>query len=352
MNLPKYEKVRQYVVDMMSRHLDSEEPIMSEREMCRTFGVTRTTVRKAIKVLVQEQVLIPKRGRGLFVNVVPYKNTLSRLKNMHKILLLTSRGHASFYDSWYLNTIARLCAEVARGTSQMNIGFLTGEPGTELEEIQMYHPDAVLWLRPDEPRLRIIEELRKSIPVCNILDVIRKDSFAVTVDYKKAGKTAAEWFIRRGRKKVAFFGKSGLDYPSEVLDDFFFGWKNAWREALGSFDENTAIFRNADFKTFLTSKHAEGTDGIFCYSNVFIGLAEDMARTRVLQCPIMVDSDFYKIPSGVKIRPEAEIVLYPDSVFQTAVENLMASLENPDYVQSETVIESSVKILKTDENRK
>jgi len=349
MNLPKYEKVRQYVIDQMYRHLNSEEPIMSEREMCRVFGVTRTTVRKAVKVLIQEQVLIPKQGRGLFVNVEPYKNTFSRLKNMHKILLLTSRGHAAFYDSWYLNVIARLCAETARGVSLMNIGFLTGEPGTELEEIQMYYPDGVLWLRPDESRFRIIDELRKTIPVCTLLCEVRNDQFAVTVDYEKAGKMAAEWFMGRGLKKVAFFGKSGVDYLSKVLDNFFIGWKNAWLDAFGSFDENTVFSRNADFKAFFSSKQAKKVDGIFCHSNIFSGLAEDIADTRFAECPIMVDSDFYKLPPGVKIEPEAEIVLYPDKVFRMAIGNLTASLEKPGYMQSETVIGPSVKVLK---NRK
>lgn len=345
MNLPKYEKIRQYVIDMAYRHLDAEEPIMSEREICKVFGVTRTTVRKAIKVLIQENVLIPKRGSGLFVNIAPYKNTFSRFSGMHKILFLTSRGHASFYDSWYTSMISKICGEISHTESLLHLCFLTGEPGSEFEEIMMYHPDAVLWLRPDENKMTVLEEIRKHIPVCTLLNAPSGDPFAVTVDYVKAGEMAAEWFIKKGMKKIVYFGRCSENYHSEVLKSFQRGWIGGWLRATGTFDEKLILSHNDDFKAFLNSKAAESSEGFFCHSNVFVGLSQDLAGTRFEEKPVMVDSDYYKISRNCKITPAAEIVIYPDSIFKTVVKNMIMSLEDKNYRQKEIIIEPELKIL-------
>lgn len=45
--------------------------IPSEHELCRTFGVTRPTVRQALEGLVREGLLVKRRGKGAFVTTPP-----------------------------------------------------------------------------------------------------------------------------------------------------------------------------------------------------------------------------------------------------------------------------------------
>ena len=46
-NLAKYLKLRQYMADMMLRHTSEDIPLMSERDMCKSFNVTRTKAASA-----------------------------------------------------------------------------------------------------------------------------------------------------------------------------------------------------------------------------------------------------------------------------------------------------------------
>ena len=74
-NLAKYLKLRQYMADMMLRHTSEDIPLMSERDMCKSFNVTRTTVRKALKIFISEGSIITKRGSGMYLKGCIRRNT-------------------------------------------------------------------------------------------------------------------------------------------------------------------------------------------------------------------------------------------------------------------------------------
>ena len=63
-----YEHVKQDILDKISSgEYRPHQQILSERELCRHYSVSRTTVRKAIDELVADGVLIRSSGRGTFV---------------------------------------------------------------------------------------------------------------------------------------------------------------------------------------------------------------------------------------------------------------------------------------------
>ncbi len=51
--------------------------ISSERELCDEYGVSRMTVREAIKELVQQGYLVRKQGKGTFVSLPKFEHELS-----------------------------------------------------------------------------------------------------------------------------------------------------------------------------------------------------------------------------------------------------------------------------------
>jgi GntR family transcriptional regulator len=53
--------------------------IPTEAQLCREFGVSRITIRQAIRKLVAEHALYAKQGKGTFVNPVKIKRRLPRL---------------------------------------------------------------------------------------------------------------------------------------------------------------------------------------------------------------------------------------------------------------------------------
>lgn len=63
----KYVAVRDHVLSLIEDGLEPGSPVPSERELRETFGVSRTTVRRAIEILVVDGHLERHQGRGTFV---------------------------------------------------------------------------------------------------------------------------------------------------------------------------------------------------------------------------------------------------------------------------------------------
>lgn len=104
----------------------------------------------------------------------------------------------------------------------MQFSSLIGEVGMEMEELEMYSPEAILWVRPTQTVRPLIPEIRKKIPVCVIADSVRNDSFAVTSDYYQAGAKAAEYFICNGFRNILLCLQNehaGFDYGSFPVKD-------------------------------------------------------------------------------------------------------------------------------------
>lgn len=72
------EQVIEQLQDLILQgHLSSGDRLPSERELCEQFGVSRTVVREAMKVLAQRGMLMIEPGRGTFVTL-PAEHDLAR----------------------------------------------------------------------------------------------------------------------------------------------------------------------------------------------------------------------------------------------------------------------------------
>ena len=61
---PAYMRIRRYILTHLYKSDGQAEKIMSENELCNLFGVSRVTVRSALKKLVEEKYLITRKGSG------------------------------------------------------------------------------------------------------------------------------------------------------------------------------------------------------------------------------------------------------------------------------------------------
>ena len=134
-NLAKYLKLRQYMADMMLRHTSEDIPLMSERDMCKSFNVTRTTVRKALKIFISEGSIITKRGSGMYLKGCIRRNTYHLHHPPSKILYIHGGGRNVFYDSWSLHVLEEVCKFAKRNNFMMQFSSLIGEVGMEMEEL-------------------------------------------------------------------------------------------------------------------------------------------------------------------------------------------------------------------------
>lgn len=66
-NLPLYMQLRNELVDYIDQELNEDDQIMSEKQIMYEYNVSRTTVRKALKVMEEEGIIYKKQGIGTFV---------------------------------------------------------------------------------------------------------------------------------------------------------------------------------------------------------------------------------------------------------------------------------------------
>ena len=68
MNQSKYNHVAEIISERINTGIyDSNNPLPSERNMAEDFGVSRDTMRKALRLLSQQGYLVSRQGRGTFV---------------------------------------------------------------------------------------------------------------------------------------------------------------------------------------------------------------------------------------------------------------------------------------------
>jgi len=148
MILPEYMKIRTYLYNLISNAETRGLQIPPENELCRLFNVSRVTVRGAIKGLVKDKFLIPKRGLGTFMNPAM---VVDGVKRMPVVGILQGNGmHVSSpCDPDIMKCVidSGMCFEPL---------FLpdSGSPETFLEIIKA-GIDAVIWSYPtDSPDSR------------------------------------------------------------------------------------------------------------------------------------------------------------------------------------------------------
>lgn len=91
LNIPQYCYIRENLRTLIKQgNLKPGDPILSEKELCKQFGVSRMTVRQALSNLVEEKLLYRKQGKGTFVKELKIEPDISRLTSFTEDML--SRG--------------------------------------------------------------------------------------------------------------------------------------------------------------------------------------------------------------------------------------------------------------------
>lgn len=83
-NIPFYLQVKKYIKrQILDGDLNPGDTVKSERDLMEKFGLSRSTIRKAIKELVYEGYLVKVQGKGTFVSKYDIENNLHKIVNIH-----------------------------------------------------------------------------------------------------------------------------------------------------------------------------------------------------------------------------------------------------------------------------
>ncbi|OMH32783.1 histidine utilization repressor [Motiliproteus sp. MSK22-1] len=118
-NRPRYQQIKSFILEgIKQQKYQPGDKIPTEAELTRQFEVSRMTVNKAIRDLVQENMLVRYPGLGTFVSDAKAESPLAEIRNIAEEV--RQRGHN------YSCQVIELSESVASETMSMQMGVPIG----------------------------------------------------------------------------------------------------------------------------------------------------------------------------------------------------------------------------------
>ncbi len=250
-SVPLYQQVAQY---LRQRLADGTYPpasaLPSEMELVSLLGVSRPTVRRALELLIQENVIQRVPGRGTFAVEAPGKLTLKKTGNIG-LIVLEMRDH---FVMRIVNGAEHVLAEKGFRPVLFNSGNEIGTEQRKLREMWETHTvDGFLIMPSDSPLApaALVELLAEGVPLV-LVDRYFEDCSApfVASDDLRGGQLVAEHLLSLGHRRVGFVTRPDI-YISSVAQRLR-GFRETLVSAGVEFDASL-IFQG--LLPFLSQKH-------------------------------------------------------------------------------------------------
>ncbi len=199
--IPGYMRVRAYLYNLAEHGTGEMQKIPSENELCRMFGLSRMTVREAIRGLVESRFLVTRRGVGTFVN-----SSIAKQSVIHFPLI--GILHAGGRNVYQTASPAVRTAVLESGMIPEMILLPDSNDPLRLLEMAANHLAAVIWDSPgpeERPYLFALRE--KGVPLLLVGD--RENLTGIGESFDLLATSRAE----RGRRLGALF----LEYGHERI---------------------------------------------------------------------------------------------------------------------------------------
>ena len=259
-----YEKIRAFVIGQVVKSGSNPMRLDSYRAIASQFGVTQTTVMKALKDLVDDGFLTVKKGIGTFT----CPERLSGREDSKIIGLLFGDGKKVFTgrQDWrrafeYLDALFQ-----KSDSYQIQNIFLTSVKSEATREILSLGLNGVIWISPESSIFDSMRELRDAgFPQLSVGRVIEGVT-STTPDIQQEYCSATEAMLKEGRRRIL------LVIPSSDQPDVFMpaiaGWRKAFEKRLLPYESSWVLTGVNDLKRNFSERIAKlNPDGIcFCAS--------------------------------------------------------------------------------------
>ncbi len=194
--LPEYIKVRSYLYNFAMKNRGACVKIPSENELAAMFGVSRVTVRGALRALLADRLLFSRRGMGTFVNP---EYPVSAKFQVAGLLVGTGENAADQFSPAVFSA-CQICG------FHPEIFFTpdSGRPERMVEQCR--YLDAVIWQSTCTFPLDYWKALREAgVPLLTLSYPREPDEFDIITNSPGAvGDVLAECLRRYGHSKVLF----------------------------------------------------------------------------------------------------------------------------------------------------
>jgi DNA-binding LacI/PurR family transcriptional regulator len=227
MPVPAYMTIRQYAVGLVMESPGQEQKILSERELCRTFEVTRPTVRKALKDLIDDGHLVIRPGLGTYTNPRIALNSFASSEALSIGIIVGDGKHVN-YGNFFSNIMIGSLKYIASKGDCFRIVNIMNKGVKAVKNISLLNVNGIIWVNPPENMLDIINGLEQcGISVVVVNRFPQCDSIAyVGIDYVYEGYIVAKQFIDKKHKNILLVIDADLKSDVERLR----GFKKAFHE--------------------------------------------------------------------------------------------------------------------------
>ena len=335
------ERLKTMIAGMSER---GEKMLPSERDLCRLFAVSHTTVRLALKELEISGLLLRVPGKGTFLAEDPSRTEAEQLV-YGVILEELAEGRMTDFRLRLLNGVgqeARRC-----GVSLM---LLSQEDEIYMTLARTGRFAGVLITNPMLPEERLRELKRMNLPLVTVGRPPMRGVAWVDNDNVAAGEAMTEHLLNRGCRHVGFIG---LERSFTVTGDRLAGYKRAFRNHGLTSHRNLIAFKEpgsrAGYREAVELVNA-GADGIVCMDDLIAMGALHGLHEMGRKCPEEVavigcnNSSFveYSFP------PLSSLDIEPEKIGTEAI-RVLERIRNGMEYQQETLLPFQLKMRRSTE---
>lgn len=228
---PVYKQLREMLAEeIASGELSPGDRIYTESKLADRFQVSRTTIRRALGGLEREGLIVRFPGKGTFINQsVGGKTDIPHFRVGINFFVNFSQ------NSFYSPLTEGVLAEAEKSGIQIRV--------VSPQEYENQMPEDIngfLFTGELKPNSEIHRRIAKGIlPAVGFNSRINKNVSFIGVDNYEESKSGVAFLIRRGHRKIGFYGI----YPSsEASRDRYQGYLDAMKEAGLKTDERNIHF--------------------------------------------------------------------------------------------------------------
>lgn len=299
---PEYLRVRKGLYAMIQERNPDNLKMPTEVELCRIFDVGRTTVRRAIKHLVEEGLLAAYPGIGTYVSTITQSEKPQAQQKLRFAYTHSSGQLTSFWRESALKFMSILEYLTSRNYMVEFVTF-SGTGKDVVKDLRRNNIDGLFWASPCSAQLKMLQAISDAGIALILTECYTWENFNIVgTNGFKQGYMAAEYLIKKGCRNLLHITYN----PKEPV----YNWKQeGFRKALedsGIKDIGKEAFTCDELKQVL--KYRGKIDGIFCQGSNIDGIRQIFEEHKLKipeDCQIITTSTSTGLPAIIESLEES-----------------------------------------------